>query len=140
MIGPTSAPIALALPPWMRSTTSGFSAMTLATIASSSPLSSIAVRPSRSAISAGSPPSATSLSRIVRPAAAVTVLARTSVTSLASEAGATDAPSRERSSVTQIAVAFGSGAPSAAASKYSPHSGSNANRCAVSSGRPNALS
>ena len=78
MTGPTSAPIAFALPPLMRSTMSGLSAITLATIASSSPESSIAVRPSRSAISAGSPPSATSLSRIVRPAAAVTVRAATS--------------------------------------------------------------
>ena len=32
MTGPTSAPIALALPPLMRSTTSGLSAITLATI------------------------------------------------------------------------------------------------------------
>jgi hypothetical protein len=92
------------------------SAITLATIASSSPESSIAVRPSRSAISAGSPPPSTSLSRIVRPAAAVTLRSTTSVTSLASVPGSTDAPSRERNSVTQIAVAFGS-APAAACSK-----------------------
>ena len=100
----------------MRSTMSGLSAITLATMASSSPVSSIAVRPSRSAISVGSPPSATMRSRIVRPAAAVTVRAETSDTSLASAPGSTAAPPRERSSVTQIAIAFGS-PPAVARSK-----------------------
>ena len=56
MTGPTSAPIALGLPPRMRSTTSGLSSITLATMPASSPESPIAPRSSRSTISAGSPP------------------------------------------------------------------------------------
>jgi hypothetical protein len=126
--GPTRAPIAFGLPPLMRSTTSGFSAITLATMSASSSPASIAARPSRSTIACGSPPSATSVSSTWRPAPALIVRACTNHTSFASASGVTldsrgsvSAPMRARRSVTQLASARGSApSPPTAASKNSP--------------------
>ena len=122
MIGPTSAPIAFALPPLMRSTTSGFSAITRATIAASSSPSPIAARPSRSTISSGSPPVGDERVEHLARGAGVTVPAARGATSLASACGATferagsasASSRRDELALTQFATAGGSSAVGAA--------------------------